>query len=108
MILIILLVLLVFSVLVIAHEFGHFIVAKRNGIKVYEFGVGFPPKLWGKKWRGTEYTVNLLPLGGFVRLEGEDNESKGPKSFASKSLWVKTNSTNRIIKIITSIIADIF
>ncbi|MFO0955674.1 MAG: M50 family metallopeptidase [Candidatus Saccharibacteria bacterium] len=90
MILIILLVLLVFSVLVIAHEFGHFIVAKRNGIKVYEFGVGFPPKLWGKKWRGTEYTVNLLPLGGFVRLEGEDNESKGPKSFASKSLWVKT------------------
>lgn len=90
MILIILLVLLVFSVLVIAHEFGHFIVAKRNGIHVYEFGVGFPPRLWGKKFRGTEYTINALPLGGFVRLEGEDNESKGPKSFASKSLWVKT------------------
>lgn len=90
MILIILLVLLIFSALVIAHEFGHFIVAKRNGIRVHEFGVGFPPKIWGKKKGETEYTINLLPLGGFVRLEGEDNESKGPKSFASKSLWVKT------------------
>ncbi len=90
MILIILFVLLIFSTLVIAHEFGHFIVAKRNGVRVYEFGVGFPPKLWGKKVGETEYTINLLPLGGFVRLEGEDNETKGPKSFASKSLWVKT------------------
>ncbi len=90
MFLIIILVLLIFSALVIAHEFGHFIVAKRNGIRVYEFGVGFPPKLFSKQWRGTEYTINALPLGGFVRLEGEDNESKGPKSFASKSLWVKT------------------
>lgn len=90
MLLIIILVLFVFSALVIAHEFGHFIVAKRNGIRVHEFGVGFPPKLWGKKKGETEYTINLLPLGGFVRLEGEDNESKGPKSFASKTLWVKT------------------
>lgn len=90
MILIILFVLLIFSALVIAHEFGHFIVAKRNGIHVHEFGVGFPPKIWGKKKGDTEYTVNLLPLGGFVRLEGEDNESKGPKSFASKPIWVKT------------------
>lgn len=90
MLLIILLVLLVFSALVVAHEFGHFIVAKRDGIRVHEFGVGFPPKIWGKKKGETEYTINLLPLGGFVRLEGEDNETKGPKSFASKRLWVKT------------------
>lgn len=87
---IILLVLFIFSALVIAHEWGHFIVARRNGIRVHEFGIGFPPKLWGKKKGETLYTINLLPLGGFVRLEGEDNESKGPKSFASKSLWVKT------------------
>ena len=90
MILIIILVLFIFSALVIAHEWGHFIVARRNGIRVHEFGIGFPPKLWGKKKGDTLYTINLLPLGGFVRLEGEDNESKGPKSFASKSLWVKT------------------
>lgn len=90
MVLIILLVLFIFSALVIAHEWGHFIVARRNGIRVHEFGIGFPPKLWGKKKGETLYTINLLPLGGFVRLEGEDNESKGPKSFASKSLWVKT------------------
>lgn len=88
--LIILLVLVIFSALVIAHEFGHFIVAKRNDIKVFEFGVGFPPKLWGKKWRGTLYTINLLPLGGFVRLEGEENESKSATSFATKPLWAQT------------------
>ncbi len=90
MVLIILLVLFIFSALVIAHEWGHFIVARRNGIRVHEFGIGFPPKIWGKKKGETLYTINLLPLGGFVRLEGEDNESKGPKSFASKSLWVKS------------------
>ena len=84
------LVLVCFSALVIAHEFGHFIVAKRNGIKVYEFGIGFQPKLWGKKFRGTLYTINLLPLGGFVRLEGEDNESKTKTSFATQRLWVQT------------------
>ncbi len=86
----ILLVILAFSALVIAHEFGHFIVAKRNGIKVYEFGIGFPPKAFGFKRGGTEYTINWLPLGGFVRLEGEENESKTPTSFAAKSVWVKT------------------
>src|SRR5574343_1618626 len=90
MVLIILLVLFIFSALVIAHEWGQFIVARRNGIRVHEFGIGFAPKLWGKKKGGTLYTINLLPLGGFVRLDGEDNESKGPKSFASKSLWVKS------------------
>lgn len=86
----ILLVIFAFSALVIAHEFGHFIVAKRNGIKVYEFGIGFPPKAFGIKRGGTEYTFNWLPLGGFVRLEGEENESKTASSFATKSVWVKT------------------
>ncbi|MBP9827352.1 site-2 protease family protein [Candidatus Saccharibacteria bacterium] len=89
MFLIILLVLAIFSLLVIAHEFGHFIVAKRNGIKVHEFGIGFPPRLWGKKKGDTLYSINLLPLGGFVRLEGEDNESKSQRSFAVKPLRVQ-------------------
>src|SRR3989338_6445665 len=59
-------------VLVIAHEWGHFIVAKKTGMRVDEFGFGFPPKLWGKKYNGTEYSLNALPLGGFVKIYGED------------------------------------
>jgi len=88
--LIIILIILAFSLLIIAHEFGHYIVAKRNGIRVYEFGIGFPPKAWGKQIGETEYTINWLPLGGFVRLEGEDGESQTKSSFAKKSVWVKT------------------
>jgi regulator of sigma E protease len=62
---------LVLMVIVLVHEFGHFIVAKKNGIRVDEFGFGFPPKLFGKKFGETEYTFNLLPLGGFVKIFGE-------------------------------------
>lgn len=59
-------------VLILVHEFGHFIVAKKSGIRVDEFGIGFPPKIYGKKFGETEYTVNWLPLGGFVKIWGED------------------------------------
>ena len=62
---------IILSVLVIAHEAGHFFAAKRAGIKVEEFGFGLPPKLWGKQVGETEFTLNLLPIGGFVRLYGE-------------------------------------
>ena len=68
----ILLFILILLLLIIGHEFGHFLVAKISGMKVPEFGVGFPPKLWGKKFGETEYTVNALPLGGFVKIYGED------------------------------------
>lgn len=78
------LMIVIFSVLVIAHELGHFIVARRNGVKVHEFGIGFPPKLFGIKRGGTLYSFNLFPIGGFVRLKGEDSSEKGPDSFASK------------------------
>ena len=61
-------------VLVLVHEFGHFFTAKRFGIRVDEFGFGFPPKLFGKKLGETEYTFNLLPLGGFVKIFGENFE----------------------------------
>lgn len=85
----ILLVIIIFSFLVIAHEWGHFIVARRNGVKVEEFGVGFPPRMFGRKKGGTIYSVNWLPLGGFVRLKGEDGEAKGRDSFANKGYWQK-------------------
>jgi len=64
--------------LLIIHEFGHFIMAKRFGIEVKEFGVGFPPRLFGKKIGGTVYSLNLLPFGAFVKIpsiEGEDEEN---------------------------------
>lgn len=75
----------VLGVLVFVHEFGHFIVAKYWGITVEEFGFGYPPRLVKiAEINGTEYTINLLPLGGFVRLVGEEDPSL-PGSFASKS-----------------------
>jgi regulator of sigma E protease len=63
---------IVLVLLVLVHEFGHFIVAKKSGIRVDEFGIGFPPKLFGKRYGETEYTVNALPFGGFVRIFGEN------------------------------------
>jgi len=84
MILTIIFIILIFSALVIAHEWGHFIVARRNGVKVDEFGIGFPPKIFSRKTKLTEYSINLLPLGGFVRLKGEDSDDKSEDSFAAK------------------------
>lgn len=80
---------LILSFLVLIHEFGHFISAKKNGIRVDEFGIGFPPKLFGIKKGETEYTINALPLGGFVRLFGEEygevkDENIKNKAFAYK------------------------
>lgn len=78
-------------VLVVSHELGHFLVAKRFGVKVLEFGFGIPPKLWSKVIGETKWSVNLLPVGGFVRLLGEDEtdgEIRGdPRSFAVKPTW---------------------
>jgi regulator of sigma E protease len=61
-------------VLVLVHELGHFIVAKRAGITVEEFGIGFPPRAGSVMWRGTRYSLNWIPLGGFVRMLGEDGD----------------------------------
>lgn len=69
--------LLILSILVLIHEFGHFITAKKLGIKVEEFGFGFPPMLWGKKIGETLYSINWLPIGGFVKLYGEDEAGAG-------------------------------
>lgn len=76
--------------LVVVHEFGHFIAARRNGVDVEEFGVGFPPraKLLGTK-HGTEYTLNWLPLGGFVKLKGEHDSDTTKGSFGAASLKTK-------------------
>lgn len=77
---------LILGLLVFIHELGHFIVAKRCGLTVEEFGLGFPPRLFKYKHGETVYSLNLLPFGGFVKILGEDGEgSDNPKSFASQS-----------------------
>ncbi|MEI6863891.1 MAG: site-2 protease family protein [Candidatus Adlerbacteria bacterium] len=60
--------------LILVHEFGHFIIAKAFGIRVDEFGIFFPPRIFAIKWRGTEYSLNWLPFGGFVKIFGENGE----------------------------------
>lgn len=69
--------LLILTILVLIHELGHFLTAKFFGIKVEEFGFGFPPRAWGKKIGETLYSVNWLPIGGFVKLYGEDEAGGG-------------------------------
>jgi regulator of sigma E protease len=69
--------------LVVVHELGHYVAAKIFGVKVLEFGIGYPPRIWGFKRGETEYTINLLPLGGFVRLLGEEDPSD-PRSLAAQ------------------------
>jgi regulator of sigma E protease len=82
---------LLFIGLVVIHEWGHFIMAKRNGVDVEEFGIGFPPKVWGRKTKGGWlFSINLLPLGGFVRLKGEHDDADGKGTFGAASLGAKT------------------
>ncbi len=84
------LLLVILVVLVVLHEFGHFVVARRMGVKVHEFGIGFPPRARILSVRGeTTYTLNWLPIGGFVRLEGEEGESDDPRSFVRQRLPVR-------------------
>lgn len=103
---------LILGVLVLVHELGHFLVAKRNGVAAEEFGFGFPPRVvgiyrdknkkikivWGNKEiqkdvlreEDTVYSINLIPLGGFVKIKGENGEDKNdPKSFSNQSIWVR-------------------
>lgn len=83
--------LIVLVVLIVVHELGHAIVARRNGVVVEEFGIGFPPKAWGKKLKnGVLFTLNWLPLGGFVRLKGEHDAAKGKGTYGAASFWQKT------------------
>ncbi len=84
------------SVLVLVHEWGHFVAARRTGVRVEEFGLGLPPRIWGKKIGETIYSLNWLPIGGFCKLLGEDpndeekTDSKSKKeSFEYKKPWQK-------------------
>lgn len=85
----------VLSILIFAHEFGHFIVAKRTGVRVEEFGIGYPPRIWGKKIGETIYSLNALPFGGFVRLYGEELAEKVKEK--KEAFWAKSKKTKTMV-----------
>src|SRR6185436_5173399 len=86
---------IILAILILSHEFGHFIVAKKSGIRVDEFGLGFPPKLLSYKYGETTYSLNLIPFGGFVKIFGEDPDelsTAGPdaaRSMVNKPKWIQ-------------------
>ena len=78
---------LLFLILILIHEFGHFISAKLLGVRVNEFAIGFGPKLFSKQGKETKYSVNLIPMGGYCAMEGEDEESGDERAFCNKAPW---------------------
>jgi len=73
--------------LIILHELGHFILAKKFGVRVEEFGIGLPPRLFGKKIGETLYSLNLIPFGAFVKIHGEEGGIESAHSFSGKPIW---------------------
>lgn len=94
---------IVLAILILSHEFGHFIVAKKSGIRVDEFGFGFPPRLLSFKKGETIYSLNLIPFGGFVKIHGEEGSDKNDsRSFASKSISIRS------LVIVAGVVFNIF
>ncbi len=82
---------LLFIGLVVVHEYGHFIMARRNGVEVEEFGIFFPPRIFSKVTKsGWVFSLNALPLGGFVKLKGEHDSDTEKGSFGAATTWAKT------------------
>ena len=79
----------VFCLIIFIHELGHFATAKFFGVIVHEFAIGMGPKIWGIHRNGTEYSVRALPLGGYVKLEGEDGASDDKNAFCNKSIFAR-------------------
>ena len=77
----------IFCIIIFIHEFGHFITAKLSGMTVHEFSIGMGPKVFGINGKKTKYSLRILPLGGYVKLEGEDGESDDSNAFCNKS-WI--------------------
>jgi regulator of sigma E protease len=99
--------LFLFVCLVIVHEFGHYWAAKKSGVVVEEFGIGFPPKVWGKKLKSKMLlSINLLPLGGFVRLKGENDSATEKGSYGSATLGnkVKIMTAGVVMNLLTAIL----
>lgn len=96
--------LLTLSVLVFVHEFAHFLVAKRSGVDVEEFGFGLPPRIMGKKFKGTLYSLNLLPIGGFVKLKGETGEVLG---FGDRNSFAAASKKSRALIVLAGVLGNL-
>jgi regulator of sigma E protease len=92
---------LIFSLLVLVHEAGHFMAARKAGVKVEEFGLGLPPRIWGKRKHGTIWSINWIPFGGFVRLKGEDGGH-----IQDKDSMAKKNSSQRLLIIVAGVLMN--
>ena len=81
---------LILSILIIVHEFGHFIIARKMGVKVERFSIGFGPRLFSRKGKETEFSISAIPFGGYVKLAGENSEEcqGAPDEFMTKPLLV--------------------
>ena len=77
---------ILFGIIVFIHELGHFLFAKKAGVRIHEFSIGMGPKIYSTQKGETKYSVRLLPLGGYVSMEGEDGESNDPRAFGEKTL----------------------
>lgn len=91
---------LILGLLIFVHEFGHFLLAKLSGVEVQEFAFGFPPRILSKKIGETRYSINLIPLGGYVKLLGEEGENQSKKSFSQKP------ATTRLAIIIAGVLMN--
>lgn len=102
--------LLVFSVIIIIHELGHFLLAKKNGITVVEFSLGMGPRLLSFEAGGTRYSWKLLPFGGSCMMLGEDGEEDGEGAFGSKSVWARISviAAGPIFNFILAFVLSIF
>ena len=85
--------------LMIIHEYGHFVIAKKFGVKVDEFGIGYPPRIFGKQYGETLYSINLIPLGAFVKIRGEEGGVDDYRSFSNLPIW------KRILIVLGGVIA---
>ena len=85
----IILALLLFSFIVFFHEFGHFLLAKLNGIDVHEFAIGMGPAIFSKEFKGTKYAIRILPIGGYCAMGEDDEASDSPGNFNNKSVWAR-------------------
>lgn len=92
----------VFLVIIMVHEFGHFIAAKSLGVTVHEFAIGFGPTIWKKQGKETLYSVRLLPIGGYCKMEGEDEDSEAEGTLNNKPVW------KRLIIISAGALVNIF
>ena len=96
------------SILVLVHEFGHYFAAKLTGVKVEEFGLGLPPRIWGKKIGRTVWSLNWLPIGGFCKLEGENpDEGNGLKPFRTKTSFMYKNPWQKGLIVLGGVIMNL-